>query len=619
MCGFAGLISKKHINQSLIGEMSKTLLHRGPDFTGFYFDDLAGFFHNRLSLLDLSENGNQPFSDDEHVLLYNGEIYNHQELRHIYLKDIFFKSTSDTETLFYLLKRLGVEKTALIIEGMYAFSFYNRYSNEIYLVRDKLGIKPIFYCHQNGNFVFSSELKGISEHFPLQLNKAKILSAALGEFEYSRIHTPYENVWQVEPGHFIKYNIHNPTIINQPYFKLTDWVSENDFNRMNLKNNNELQEEFNFYFDASVKKMLLSDVPVGAFVSGGIDSSIIVSSAVKHTNLRLYTANNVGKFSELEYSKLLANHVNLPLNVHNHEPQDFITNLVESIWYYELPIAVHPSAVPFQGVASLAKHHGTKPILTGEGSDELFLGYPRLLTKKFDHLIRLPFLLTEKIYKKIPGLTRYLNLNKVNYNRDLLYLPFTMENNLNNEKYTKSYDFIQNKTLKKEYCLTIEMLGRSLHSLLWRNDRMGMMHSLEARFPFLDDTLIKFSLNLPINMKIGKTTKLYNIKHPFLIDKYIVRKYAEKILPNSLTYRKKAGFPLFGLIHTEVKEDFFKNGFLANLLEWDKRTTNTFEKETDKYLLSKLASLEIWGKLFVNKEDKLSVEEKVNSNLFIKT
>jgi asparagine synthase (glutamine-hydrolysing) len=162
------------------------------------------------------------------------------------------------------------------------------------------------------------------------------------------------------------------------------------------------------------------------------------------------------------------------------------------------------------------------------------------------------------------------------------------------------------------------MLGRSLHSLLWRNDRMGMMHSLEARFPFLDDTLIKFSLNLPMKMKIGKTNKFYNYKHPFLIDKYVVRKYAEKTLPHSLTYRKKEGFPLFGLMHTEVKENFFKKGFLANLLEWDDKSTKTFEKETDKYLLSKLATLEIWGRLFVNKEEKSRVADYVCSNMTIK-
>jgi asparagine synthase (glutamine-hydrolysing) len=144
-----------------------------------------------------------------------------------------------------------------------------------------------------------------------------------------------------------------------------------------------------------------------------------------------------------------------------------------------------------------------------------------------------------------------------------------------------------------------------------------MMHSLEARFPFLDDSLVKFSLNLPMRMKIGKTNKLYNYKHPFLIDKYIVRKHAQKKLPESLIYRKKDGFPLFGLMHTEIKSDFFKNGFLSNLFEWDYETTYSFEKETDKYLLSKLACMEIWGRLFVNKEEKSAVTDYVCSNMTI--
>jgi asparagine synthase (glutamine-hydrolysing) len=326
--------------------MLSEIRHRGPDDYGVWADLDAGVVlgHRRLAILDLTSAGSQPMVAEggRYVLVFNGEIYNHLELRNLYLKDIHFKSTSDTETLFHLLKRIGIEKTALIIEGMYAFTFYNRKTNEVYLVRDKLGIKPMFYCHINGEFIFSSELKALIKHFDLQLNKSKILSAALGEFEYSRIHTPYENVWQLEPGHLLKFDIHNSKIINQPYFRLTDWVSENEFNIMNSKSNKELQEEFEHHFDGSVKKMLLSDVPVGAFVSGGIDSSIIVSSAKKHTNLRLYTANNVGKYSELKYSQLLADHVNLPLNIHTHQPQDFITNLVESIWYYELPIAVHP-------------------------------------------------------------------------------------------------------------------------------------------------------------------------------------------------------------------------------------------------------------------------------------
>lgn len=618
MCGIAGIIQKERVNDLLIKSMAQTLIHRGPDHTGYYFDDNAGFLHNRLSLLDLSENGNQPFVDDDFVLLYNGEIYNHQELRKKHLSQFNFVSSSDTETLFLLLKHLGIEHTCSEIEGMFAFSFYNKKTKELFLVRDRIGIKPLFYYHYNNRIVFSSELKGISSHFPLNINKLKILSAALGEFEYSRTHTSFENVYQLTPGSILKYDLFENKLTLNSYFELTDYVDENEYNRLSLKTNGELLEEFESLFRNSVEKMMLSDVQVGAFVSGGIDSSIIATFASENAAIELFTANVEGKYSELPFAKMLSEEIKMPLNIYNHYPQDLIHKLVETTWHYEAPIVVHPNSIPFQGVAEMAKNKGIKPVLTGEGSDELFLGYPRLLTKKWDKLIKLPFNITENIYKKIPGLQRYLNLNKTNYNRDLLELPFNLEKQNNQKRYAESYKFVSDKRLRTEHILSIEMLGRGLHSLLWRNDRMGMMHSLEARFPFLDDKIIKFALNLPINMKIGRTNKFYNYKHPFLIDKYIVRKLAEKKLPNALTHRKKDGFPLYGFLHAEIKDDFFKNGFLQNLMEWNEEGRISFELKTEKYLKAKLACVEIWGRLLVNKEDKSSLQEHVNKHLKIK-
>ena len=161
------------------------------------------------------------------------------------------------------------------------------------------------------------------------------------------------------------------------------------------------------------------------------------------------------------------------------------------------------------------------------------------------------------------------------------------------------------------------MLGRGIHSLLWRNDRMGMMHSLEARFPFLDDNLIKFALNLPMHLKIGYTKKFYNYKHPFLMDKYIVRNSAEKLLPNELTQRKKDGFPLYGLMNLKIKNGFFKNGFLENVLEWSEKGRINFEKETDNYLKAKLACVEIWGRIFIIKENRDVIQKSINADLKI--
>lgn len=342
MCGIAGVIQKTPIEQTIIKSMAKTLIHRGPDHTGYYFDNYAGFLHNRLSLLDLSEKGNQPFVDEEFVLLYNGEIYNHQELRKKYFPNFNFISSSDTETLFLLLKHLGVEKTCSEIEGMFAFCLYNRKTNLTYLVRDKLGIKPLFYYHYDNRLIFSSELKGISSHFPLEINKLKIQSAALGEFEYSRVHTPFEKVFQLNPGHIIQFNIHENELKSITYFQLTDFVNENEFRRLASKSKSALVEEFDYHFQNSVKRMMLSDVPVGAFVSGGIDSSIIAAVAAKNYNVNLFTANVEGKYSELKYARILAEEIKMPLKVHHHAPQDLIHQLVDTTWHYELPIVVHP-------------------------------------------------------------------------------------------------------------------------------------------------------------------------------------------------------------------------------------------------------------------------------------
>lgn len=602
MCGFAGIIQSQRSNDTLLEAFARTILHRGPDHTGYYRDEHVGFIHNRLSLLDLSENGNQPFVDDEHVLLFNGEIYNHRSLRDGMLKGVAFRSTSDTETLFHLLKRYGVEKTSKAIHGMFAFCWYDRSSHEIHLVRDRLGIKPLFYYTGGGQFAFSSELKVITGHLNPQVNVPTTMSAALGELEYTRLHTAFNGLHQLEPGAIL----HLPGGKQEPvlshYFRLTDLVDEKYYMQLNALKEGDLLNEFDLLFNDSVESMLMSDVGMGAFVSGGIDSSLISAVAGKHQRIDMFTANIVGKYSELPFSQMLSKHINQPLHVYDFQPERLIEELVRTTWYYESPIVVHSNAIPFQGVAKLARETGVKAVLTGEGSDELFLGYPRLLTRKWDNLIKLPYSLTTALYKKIPGLTRYLNLNQTNYNRDLLYMPFGFERQQMMSSYHQAFNFVQNPEMRADHVLSIEMLGRGLHALLWRNDRMGMMHSIESRFPFLDEQLLKFAINAPIRIKMGKTHRFHNYKHPFMIDKYIVRKHAEKYLPDSLNYREKKGFPLYGLLHMKVKEGFFRGGFLQEMLGLADKGVISLERDTDRYLLAKLACVEVWGRLFVRNE-----------------
>jgi asparagine synthase (glutamine-hydrolysing) len=259
----------------------------------------------------------------------------------------------------------------------------------------------------------------------------------------------------------------------------------------------------------------------------------------------------------------------------------------------------------------MARMNATKAVLTGEGSDELFLGYPRLLTRKWDDLIKLPFDLTTAIYKRIPGLTRYLNLNKTNHSGDLLRMPLGFMGDSMSEEFEEAFSFVSDAQTRADHILSLSMLGRGLHSLLWRNDRMGMMHSIESRFPFLDEELMRFAVNLPIRAKIGRSARFHNYKHPFLIDKHIVRKTAERYLPPALNNREKKGFPLFGFANIRLGKGFFKDGFLQDFYRISERGTRLMEERTDPYLLNKMACVEIWGRLFARKESMESVESDV--------
>lgn len=614
MCGFAGITGGSFIDQDRIRAMGETILHRGPDHTGYYFDRQAGFVHNRLSLVDISSNGNQPFVDDRHVLLFNGEIYNHAQLRERHLSDTAFVSTSDTETLFHLLSRFGMRRTAEMIHGMFAFAWYDRQSSEISLVRDRLGIKPLFYMVRSGQLVFGSEQKALSCHFDMQADRLLVMSSTLGEIEYNRTHTAFTDLHQLEPGAILHFSI-DGTLTTESYFRITDLVDKAYYSELAAMPYDEVEREFDRLLSRSVQSMMMSDVGMGSFISGGLDSSLITAIAARSQPITLYTANVVGRFSELDACRSVAAHIGQTLHVYDYEPGYFIRDLVRTTWHYESPITVHGSALPFNGVAGLARRTGTKAVITGEGSDELFLGYPRLLTRKFDRLLRLPYTFFDGLYAKVPGLTKYLNLKKHNYSNDLLYMPFIGDRKGDGIEYARAYAFLGDGAKASDQALTLEMLGRGLHSLLWRNDRVGMMHSIESRFPFLDEDLLRFAANLPVHMKIGVTGSLHNIKHPFRMDKKVVRTLAEKYIPKKVARMEKKGFIIFGHGSLRISGGFFRNGFVQDLLRLTPRDASLMETTLDGYLLSKLAQVEIWGRLFIWKERMEEVSEKIEREM----
>ncbi len=616
MCGLSGIFSQQALNEGRwqqLETMTAVQQHRGPENTGYWKSEFIAFGHNRLSLIDLHERANQPFRNGRYALIYNGEIYNFQEIGKALTRDcgVHFEGHSDTEVLFHALANWGPEFTLKRISGMFAFAWADTQDGTLILARDRIGIKPLFYGTHGNSIYFSSELKALTSlDIPWTLDARGLMAAPFGAYEYTRKRSAFREIRQIEPGTMVSWNPEGglePKV--HRYFTLTDMVSASSWQRRYRGSVEQVQEEFESIFRVAVKDTMVADAGMGAFASGGIDSSLISAVAFESRPVTLYTSNVVGRFSEVDQARLLAKHLAARLECHDFEPEQFLRDWVKTTWHYESPIVVHTSAVPFQNVAALTRLHGDKAVLTGEGSDELFLGYPRLLTRRYDALLQMPVRVVHAIYKRIPGLTRYLNLNRTNYLEDVSFMAQDFERERAEAAHAEAYDFLKGDASYKEQLETPSMIERGLHSLLWRNDRMGMMHSIESRFPFLDDRMIEFSLNLPVKFKIGKTARFSNYKHPFLMDKAIVRRMAGKLLPADLARLSKKGFFMYGHMYLRLEPGFFRDGFWQQSLGMSQPAVEHMCRTEDPYLLAKIASVEIWGRLFLWKQSTGSVEQ----------
>ena len=231
MCGISGFFNNKNkkIDKTLLSQLSKMLSHRGPDYLGKYYNDYIGMAHNRLSILDLSENGNQPFSNERYHLVYNGEIYNYKDLRDDLERfNILFRSTSDTEVLFYHLIYFGIKETLQKLNGMFAFVFFDQKKKKLFLCRDRLGIKPLFYSIKNSTLFFASEMKALVKNLDFKVDNVKALYSTLGINEKSRYETVFEGLFHVTPGTYLEYD--SDGLKENIYFDLIGLIDEDIYN-----------------------------------------------------------------------------------------------------------------------------------------------------------------------------------------------------------------------------------------------------------------------------------------------------------------------------------------------------------------------------------------------------
>ncbi len=573
MCGIAGFYSKKSNLQFDLNHLSHILMasmkHRGPDDEGYWVDDLKNLMlcQVRLSILDLSEKGHQPMlsHNKKFVIVFNGEIYNHYDIRK-YLSDsgfsISWNSESDTETLIESIVCLGIEKTLKMAIGMFAFSLWNIDTRTLVLARDRFGEKPLYWGIQSDMLFFASELVSITQN---PFFEAKINRDALNQLiRYNYIPAPnsiFKDIFKLIPGQFLSVNTDTLKCTFNTYWNLEESVDKIDALQRNIPVEEAINQLDN-KLTSVIERQMLSDVPVGAFLSGGVDSSTIVAYMQKVSKSRIKTY-SIGfhnqKFNEAVHAKDIANYLktdHTELYINDSDVLDVIPKINK---IYSEPFA-DSSQIPTYLLCEMVSKHVTVA-LSGDAGDELFGGYNQYqFTPKLWRLIsKLPLNLREIGSSFLESFNLNQRFEKINYllpaaNKYDFYKRmvshwYNADNVVLNSREANSYlsDF---KGLKdgfeyQENLMFLDAITYMSDDILVKVDRAAMSNSLETRVPFLDHELFEFVWSLPFNTKINKAS-----------GKWILKQVLEKYVPRNMFERPKQGFsvPLADWLRGPLKE-----------------------------------------------------------------
>jgi asparagine synthase (glutamine-hydrolysing) len=613
MCGIAGLFqASAPVARDQLAPLEVTLRHRGPDYFGVFHEGPFGCAHNRLSILDLSAAGNQPVVSDRYVLAYNGEVYNWRALR-AELEGLGhrFVSVADTEVVFRALSQWGVAETLAKLRGMFAFSWYDRQQRRLVLARDRIGIKPLFWTWRGRSLYFASEVKALANFVEVAVDPIRTLYGVASIGDRSQWHTPFRNVYHVPPGSFLSLSEGSEPELTR-YFDLLDLIDPSLYRRLARSRFRDVTAELNDLLSASISSMSVTDAPLGCFVSGGVDSSLVASMATRKLGgLDLFSADVVGRFSEIRDATQLCQHLGQPLHIARFHARDFLRDLAQATLHYEAPLVSHVNSVPFAAVAREAHARGVKAVLTGEGSDELFLGYPKLAAEKYRRPLAQPVEAMKSLYGVLPGLREYVFPDAgASVPGFLELLVQSFERQRFRREGLLRLSFLPRDDQQEQY-MSVQMLKEGLISLLHRNDRMGMLASIESRFPFLDEEVLRFGVNLPAHMKIRRSWRVHDKKHPFLTDKAPVRACAADWVPRSLAFKSKNGFPSYGLAQLNVPAAYFEGGFVQELLDAPREAIEYAVSAQPPYFVGKLVAVDVFGRLFDRSESVADVRERL--------
>lgn len=581
MCGIVGKASKNNCNKDHIIKPVELLFHRGPDEQDILcFDDIV-LGHTRLAIID-TKHGHQPmqfsYKDKNYTMVYNGEVYNYKELQNILKENcIEIHTDSDTETILKWLVFKGVDEGIKALNGMFAIALYSHKDKKLYLCRDRMGIKPLYYSLNANGLFFSSEIESLVAF--CEVDKS-LNQEALEQFMYFGYpvapNTMYENVLELRAGYMLEYDLNTKQTTDTQYW------SVDDYKRDYAGSYEEAVDELDALLQEVIKDQLVSDVGYGTFLSGGIDSSLVTSmvSTIKNDKFNAYTVSfDDKKYDELPYAKKVAErYENINHIVYYSSNFNLDANFVDLILKHVGQPFADSSCIPTYLIAKEVRKN-EKVILSGDGGDELFMGYETFSwLDKIDRVKNIPLFLREFalfLFKKLPlSIVINKNLNRqinkaLNYSMmDKTDLAFSLNSILDLIDLglvTDKKSFLWLKELKKELALeeydSYTVLQRFLlkvklsGDMLRKVDSMTMANSIEVRVPLLDNRVVDFALSLPVEF-------LYRDG----IKKSILRDVAKRYLPEDVISHKKWGFSI--PMHKVLEKEFIKKySYLFNKYE----------------------------------------------------
>ena len=579
MCGIAGFVDfNKNSTELDVKAMIAPLNHRGPDGEGTLLlknsEAVIGFGHKRLSIIDLSNNGKQPMSLDHLYITFNGEIYNYREIK-IELLELGhqFCGESDTEMILHAYKQWGINAVDKFI-GMFAIVLYDDLNKEILILRDRAGVKPLFYYQKNDLFLFSSELKSFQEHpnFEKNLN----LDAVAAFMQYGNVPTPhciFKNCKKVNPGHFIKIDLKSKNKQEIQYWNVYDY-----YNKPKSKiSYQEAKKETKKILLSACKYRMVADVPVGVFLSGGYDSTTVAALLQSESTIKLKTFTigvpDIG-LNEAPYAKDIAHHLGTDHTEVHCTEEEALEMIKDLPFYYDEPFA-DSSAIPTTLVSKMARKDVTVA-LSADGGDEIFAGYNRydFMFRYGKKLNKIPSFFRNSlvgIMNNVSSESLPILKNKYNFHnryeklKTVLKDPskkeimlslsqqFTnkqmskiMKNNFSElETMYQSNELLKDSNSSLSYMMAVDFQTYLLDDILQKVDRATMTHSLEGREPFLDHRILEFAAQLPDNFKYDNGIK-----------KRILKDITHQYIPQKLLDRPKMGFaiPIASWLNNQLKD-----------------------------------------------------------------